>query len=190
MNCKSCQTTIDDGIKFCISCGSPVPSDHLSEDLSESVVNTEIAERENIKSEPALDNTSALKTEPAFNEPKPSQPKVNGSNTEVGSRSFIATWVLATFFGFLGADRFYLGHVGTGVVKLVGFGWFGVWWLVDLMRINKGAQRDSSGKQLSGSDEFIGKARVISAVLIPIVLIMNLFVLIAVVAGLLAPTET
>jgi TM2 domain-containing membrane protein YozV len=33
--------------------------------------------------------------------------------------------------GYLGADRFYRGEVGLGILKLLTVGAFGVWWLVD-----------------------------------------------------------
>ncbi|HEL2553137.1 TPA: TM2 domain-containing protein [Streptococcus suis] len=43
---------------------------------------------------------------------------------------------LGIFFGGLGVDRFYIGHVGLGVAKLL-FGWltFYIWPLVDLFLI-------------------------------------------------------
>lgn len=33
--------------------------------------------------------------------------------------------------GFLGADRFYKGDVGLGIVKLITLGGFGIWYLVE-----------------------------------------------------------
>lgn len=39
--------------------------------------------------------------------------------------------VLSWFLGFLGADRFYSGQVGLGVLKLLTLGGIGVWWLAD-----------------------------------------------------------
>ena len=48
-------------------------------------------------------------------------------------------WVLcllmSIFFGGLGVDRFIMGYVGTGLLKLITFGGFGVWWLIDLILI-------------------------------------------------------
>lgn len=48
-------------------------------------------------------------------------------------------WVLALllsiFFGSLGVDRFIMGHIGLGILKLVTFGGFGIWWLIDLILI-------------------------------------------------------
>lgn len=39
--------------------------------------------------------------------------------------------VVSWSFGFFGADRFYRGEVGLGVLKLITFGGLGVWWLFD-----------------------------------------------------------
>jgi len=39
----------------------------------------------------------------------------------------ILSWTL----GYLGADRFYQGQVGWGVLKLITFGAGGIWWLID-----------------------------------------------------------
>ena len=39
--------------------------------------------------------------------------------------------ILSWSIGFLGADRFYKGEMGLGVLKLVTFGGVGVWWFID-----------------------------------------------------------
>ena len=41
------------------------------------------------------------------------------------------TMILSWAGGFLGADRFYQGQVGLGVLKLVTFGGALIWWLID-----------------------------------------------------------
>lgn len=44
--------------------------------------------------------------------------------------SLIGT-VLSWGVGYIGADRFYKGDIGLGVLKLLTLGGLGVWWLVD-----------------------------------------------------------
>ena len=39
--------------------------------------------------------------------------------------------IISWCVGFLGADRFYRGEVGLGVLKLITLGAFGIWWLID-----------------------------------------------------------
>lgn len=91
---------------------------------------------------PALADTSTpAASAPGQQFPTPDRPS---------DKSFIATWLLAWLVGFLGVDRFYLGKVGTGLLKLLTFGGFGVWWLVDLILVLAGAQRDKQGRALSG----------------------------------------
>jgi TM2 domain-containing membrane protein YozV len=41
------------------------------------------------------------------------------------------TMILSWLLGYLGADRFYQGQIGLGVLKLVTLGGVGIWWLID-----------------------------------------------------------
>jgi len=49
--------------------------------------------------------------------------------------NWIVTLLMSIFFGYLGVDRFMMGHVGLGLLKLCTAGGFGVWWLVDVILI-------------------------------------------------------
>ncbi len=53
--------------------------------------------------------------------------------------------ILSIFLGTLGADRFYLGYWKLGIVKLLTFGGFFVWWLVDLYNIASGRLTPKGG---------------------------------------------
>lgn len=50
-------------------------------------------------------------------------------------RSMVVALLLSIFLGGLGFDRFYMGKIGTGILKLVTFGGLGIWWLVDILLI-------------------------------------------------------
>lgn len=98
-------------------------------------------------------------------QPHPYPPSPTPSPTSDG-KSFLVTWLLSLLVGVFGVDRFYLGKVGTGLLKLFTFGGLGVWWLVDLIIILAGAARDTRGRPLVGYDKTKLIAWVVTGVLI------------------------
>lgn len=69
------------------------------------------------------------------------------------ARKFTTTWLLSYFLGTLGIDRFYLGYTGLGIAKLLTFGGFGIWSLIDLILILTGQMKDAQGRGLIGYEE-------------------------------------
>lgn len=78
------------------------------------------------------------------------------------AKSFITTWILSMLLGGLGADRFYLGKIGTGVAKLLTGGGLGIWSIVDLIIVLTGNARDKDGRLLEGYPEHKAKAWIIT----------------------------
>ena len=60
-------------------------------------------------------------------------------------KAWIVTLVLSILVGGLGIDRFYTGSIGLGILKLITFGGFGLWWLIDLIMLVTGNYRDGDG---------------------------------------------
>ncbi|WP_242871683.1 TM2 domain-containing protein [Acetanaerobacterium elongatum] len=46
--------------------------------------------------------------------------------------------ILAILLGGLGVDRFYVGKIGSGILKLLTGGGFGICWLIDIILIAVG----------------------------------------------------
>lgn len=76
------------------------------------------------------------------------------SNNYIAGRppkNYLVALLLSIFLGTLGIDRFYLGHTGLGVAKLL-LSWatFGIWQLIDIILI---ALRHVDSSQFKWDDE-------------------------------------
>ncbi|MGL2986980.1 TM2 domain-containing protein [Flavobacterium sp. RSSA_27] len=64
----------------------------------------------------------------------------------VGSgKSQVVALLLCIFVGVIGIHRFYLGYTWQGIVQLLTLGLFGIWTLIDLIRIITGDLQPKGG---------------------------------------------
>ena len=103
----------------------------------------------------------------------PYPPAYGYGQVQQSNKSFLVTWLLSLLLGVFGVDRFYLGKVGTGILKLVTFGGLGIWALVDLILVLTNKTRDKQGLPLEGYDKHKKIALIVTGVFILLSIIVN-----------------
>lgn len=94
--------------------------------------------------------TAAQQPAPAFDNPapQPQQPFTQSTPAGEGQKDYLVALLLSIFVGSLGIDRFYLGYVGLGILKLITLGGCGVWALIDIILIALHKLPDAKGNPL------------------------------------------
>lgn len=49
--------------------------------------------------------------------------------------NWVLTLIMSVLFGQLGVDRFIMGNIGLGILKLITLGGCGIWWIIDIVLI-------------------------------------------------------
>lgn len=81
---------------------------------------------------------------------KDAQGRVLNREKTVGTpqKSQTTTFILSWLLGWCGADRFFLGYTGLGLLKLFTIGGCGIWYLIDYILVGVGSMKDSQGNSL------------------------------------------
>lgn len=67
---------------------------------------------------------------------------------QISNKNYLVTFLLANFLGIFGADRFYTGQIGLGLLKLFTFGGCGIWAFIDTILVLAGSRKDKYGREL------------------------------------------
>ena len=67
----------------------------------------------------------------------------------MSDKSIVIALLLCFFLGVIGAHRFYVGKIGTGILQLLTLGGLGIWSLIDFIFIAAGRFTDKAGSRLS-----------------------------------------
>ncbi len=108
---------------FCLRCDNPLEPDAL------------FCSKCGTKTGEAAIQSQTVKKPSPLREPK-------------SSKSGKAALLLCIFLGMLGAHRFYVGKIWTGILMLLSGGAIGVWALIDLILIVKNKFEDKHGNRL------------------------------------------
>jgi|UniRef100_A0A7V6CN81 RNA polymerase subunit RPABC4/transcription elongation factor Spt4 len=127
MYCRNCGKEISEVAEICIHCGArPLKGRKYCQNCGSEV---------NPEAEICIKCGARLLTE---------KRKIK----EEGQKDWLVALLLSIFLGNLGIDRFYLGYIGLGILKLLTFGGFGIWWLIDLILIATNRMKDAEGREL------------------------------------------
>jgi hypothetical protein len=63
-------------------------------------------------------------------------------------REWLIAVLLSVLVGSFGVDRFYVGHIGLGILKLITCGGFGVWYIIDIVLFVTKSVTDDDGLPL------------------------------------------
>jgi len=74
---------------------------------------------------------------------------LNSNSLSSSQQDWLVALLLCFFIGIIGAHRFYVGKIGTGVLMVFTLGGFGIWTFIDLILIIVGKFKNKDGVTLT-----------------------------------------
>ena len=68
--------------------------------------------------------------------------------TSTSDKKKMTAFLLCLFGGYIGLHYFYVGRIGTGLVRFITLNFFGIGWIIDIVKIALGSFRDNVGAPL------------------------------------------
>ena len=133
MYCSSCGRQLPNGSAYCQYCGAPVGGAPAG-----GAPFRPAQPQQPVAPQPVVVNVVNNNTNTNMN--------TNGGYYPYKSR--LTALLLCLFLGGIGAHRFYVGKIGTGILWLFTVGIFGIGWVIDLLLLIVCSFRDSAGYPL------------------------------------------
>ena len=74
---------------------------------------------------------------------------LNSNSLSSSQQDWLVALLLCFFIGIIGAHRFYVGKIGTGVLMVFTLGGLGIWTFIDLILIIVGKFKNKDGATLT-----------------------------------------
>jgi len=152
MFCLQCGNEIKDGAKFCGKCGWAVPVTVVQEAAQVVPVEKRCAScgtalKDGAKFCPKCGGAVQAGV-PTYGNAGTQYQGVKQEKQSVSSKNYSTLLILSILLGLFGVDRFYVGKIGTGILKFITCGGCYVWWIIDIISVVKGKFTDKNGNTI------------------------------------------